>query len=233
MTRLIRSRLPEEAICRPVVTARRDRGDRDTTQPRHQVTASSIPTIGSVIPPTGTHLGDGGPELHAVIDSPPARTWIWVALAVAPVCGVVGLAASIGAGSVLLLNAALIAGGVAGGCTFLLLVAWYVVNRRVFSRHRLLEVPRPYSWVAFACAAGSLAVVAASLVTGHDGKAFVCHDTEYCQFTSQGTVRISTTAYLENQGGGALFIAFWTGIVGTFALAASRRLMRFRVVRRE
>ena len=182
--------------------------------------------------PTDTHPVDGGPELHAVIDSRPARIWIWVTLAVAPLCAAAGLVASLGAGSVLLLNTALIAGGVTGACTFLLLVAWWLGNRRVFSRYVLVGMPRPYSWIGFACAAGSLAVVAASVAAGHDGKAFVCEGAQYCQVTSAGTVRISTTAYLEDQGGGALFLAFWIGIVATSALAASRGLMTLRVLRR-
>lgn len=210
----------------------RDRGDLDTTLQRHPFPPPGAPRIASVPPPIATDPVEGGPDFHAVIDSRPARVCIWVTVAVAPLCAVVGLTASLGAGSVFLLETAFIAGAITGGCTFLLLMAWWFANRRAFSRYRMLRAPRPYSWIVFACVAGSFAVAAASLAAGHDGKAFACDGAQYCRFTSAGTVRISTAAYLQNQGGGALFLAFWMGIVATAALAASRGLMSYRVLHR-
>jgi hypothetical protein len=186
--------------------------------------------IAPVSIPTGPDLTAPGLDAHAAIRSPFARVCIWATLTVAPLCAVVGLFAAIGIGTVSLLNVALIAGSVTGGVTFVLLVIWFLGNRRLFNRRSLVRMPSPYQWIAIACAIGSFVVAIASLATGHDGKAFVCAGAQYCRVINGDTMRITRVAYMQNQGPGAIFLALWCGVVATTALAASRGVVTLRVL---
>jgi hypothetical protein len=162
------------------------------------------------------------------VSRPLAETFCIVELALALCLVLVGILATLGIGTVRYFHLSLLVGLPPAAVAFLgLCLVRLQQARRGGGTRRVPRLTAPYSWGV--AAAAILALVSAALLisTGHTGKSQPC-DGGYCRYTAGRLVPISTTKYLEDQGGGAIFGGFWSVAVTTLALGAVRGKLTMR-----
>jgi len=141
----------------------------------------------------------------------------------------VGLAAMHGRGTVGLLDAALLTCMVPAVLVFLATVLAMMRGRSF--RRTTLHIRRPYLWAILAACAVALGSAVVSVSGEHTagGKTTTCAS-GYCRYNRNDSrlVPISTTAYLEDQAGGAVFAGGWSIAAQTIALGVLRGAVTMR-----